>query len=61
MQKGKVKFYDESKGIGFIKDDAYPMVLSFHVTDLNTMTIQEEDRVSFEKRGLSAANISKID
>jgi cold shock protein len=61
MQKGKVKFYDESKGIGFIKDDSYPMALSFHVTDLNVMTIQEEDRVSYEKRGLSAANISKIE
>lgn len=63
MQTGKVKFFNESKGFGFIVDDNTGEEIFVHVTGLNGLTIRENDDVSFEvqegKRGLNAVNVKK--
>ena len=64
MQTGKVKFFNESKGFGFIVDDNTGEEIFAHVTGLNGLTIRENDDVSFEvqegKRGLNAVNVKKV-
>ena len=64
MQTGKVKFFNESKGFGFIVDDESNEEIFVHVTGLIAAVIRENDNVSFEvtegKRGLNAVNVRKI-
>jgi cold shock protein len=64
MQTGKVKFFNESKGFGFITDDESGQEIFVHVTALGGITLREEDRVSFDivegKRGLNADNVKKM-
>jgi cold shock protein len=64
MNTGTVKFFNESKGFGFITDDESGKDIFVHVTGLNGITIRENDRVSYEvqegKKGLNAARVSKI-
>lgn len=64
MQTGVVKFFNESKGFGFIVDDANGREIFVHITGLNGVTIRENDRVQFEvvdgKKGLNAVKVSKI-
>jgi cold shock protein len=63
MQTGKVKFFNESKGFGFIVDDNSGEEIFVHVTGLSGLTIRENDSVSFDvqegKRGLNAVNVKK--
>lgn len=60
MKKGTVKFFNETKGFGFIKEDNGPEIF-VHVTGLKT-EIRENDEVVFEieqgKKGLNAVNVS---
>jgi cold shock protein len=64
MQTGTVKFFNESKGFGFIVDDANGQDIFVHVTALGGTHIRENDKVSFDvvegKRGLNAENVSKL-
>lgn len=64
MQTGTVKFFNETKGFGFILDDASGQDIFVHATGLSSATIRQDDRVSFEtiegKRGLNAVNVKKI-
>ncbi len=64
MQTGVVKFFNESKGFGFIIDDESGQEIFVHVTALGGTHIRENDQVSFEivdgKRGLNAANVKKV-
>jgi len=61
---GKIKFFNESKGFGFIiseDNDEYFM----HITGINDgATLSENDEVSFDTeegdRGIKAVNISLI-
>lgn len=59
MQKGKVKFFNEAKGFGFIKTDNGEEVF-VHVTGVKE-EIREGDDVVFEvqdgKKGLNAVNV----
>ncbi|MCY7356612.1 MAG: cold shock domain-containing protein [Rudanella sp.] len=61
-QTGKVKFYNESKGYGFITPDAGGPDVFVHATGLIDQ-IGENDIVSFEvvegRKGLSAENVKK--
>jgi CspA family cold shock protein len=60
MKKGKVKFFNEAKGFGFIKEDGGQEIF-VHVTGLKE-EIRENDDVVFEveegKKGLNAINVS---
>jgi cold shock protein len=61
-QTGKVKFYNESKGFGFIVPDAGGPDVFVHATGLIDQ-VGENDIVSFDvvegRKGLSAANVKK--
>ncbi len=60
MNNGKVKFYDESKGFGFIKDADSPKEYFVHSSGLRD-SIKENDEVTFNleagKKGLNAVNV----
>jgi cold shock protein len=64
MQTGTVKFFNESKGFGFIVDDATGQDIFVHVTALGGTHIRENDKVSFDivegKRGLNAEGVAKL-
>ncbi|QQL51011.1 cold-shock protein [Mucilaginibacter ginkgonis] len=59
MNTGTVKFYNESKGFGFIKSEDGEEIF-VHVTGL-VDKIRENDSVTFEvkdgKKGLNAVNV----
>ncbi|MDR3706014.1 MAG: cold shock domain-containing protein [Paludibacteraceae bacterium] len=63
MNKGTVKFFNESKGFGFIKDSDSPKEYYVHATGL-TEPIKENDEVEFEvqesAKGLNAIRVKKI-
>lgn len=60
MNTGKVKFFNESKGYGFIKYDDSDQEIFVHVSGLID-EIREDDDVTFEvtegKRGLNAIDV----
>ncbi len=60
MKEGKVKFFNESKGFGFIKDNESNNEYFVHVTGLID-DIKEDDDVTFDlqegKKGLNAVNV----
>lgn len=60
MHTGIVKFFNNSKGFGFIKDDETSEEYFVHVTGLIDQ-IREEDKVTFEvqqgKKGLNAVQV----
>ena len=59
MKNGVVKFFNEAKGFGFIKEENGQEIF-VHVSGL-TETIRENDNVVFEtqegKKGLNAINV----
>lgn len=63
MNTGTIKFFNESKGYGFIKEDESEKEIFVHVTGLNE-EVQKDDRVEYEvvdgKKGLNAINVKKI-
>jgi CspA family cold shock protein len=60
MNKGTVKFYNESKGFGFIKDANSSKEYFVHSSGLKD-SIGENDEVTFDleegKKGLNAVNV----
>ncbi len=62
MKTGTVKFFDETKGFGFIIDDETGEEYFVHATGLID-DIHEGDKVSFElkegKKGLNAVNVKQ--
>ncbi|NEM96614.1 cold-shock protein [Pontibacter burrus] len=64
MKTGKVKFFIESKGFGFITEDETNEDFFVHVTGLNGLQIQQNDRVTFDtqegKKGINAVNVKRI-
>ncbi len=60
MNKGTVKFFNESKGFGFITDTETNKEYFVHVTGLID-EIKEGDEVEFElkegRKGLNAVNV----
>ena len=62
-KSGKIDFYNNDKGFGFIKENSTNEKYFFHVSSLSG-EILENDSVSFElekgPKGLNAVNINKI-
>ena len=60
MYKGTVKFFNESKGFGFIVDSSSNEEIFVHVTGLID-NIREGDKVTFNtergKRGMNAVDV----
>ena len=63
MHKGTVKFFNESKGFGFIKEEGTNKEHFVHVSGLID-EIREGDSVEFElqegKKGLNAVNVKVV-
>lgn len=63
MKTGIVKFFNDAKGFGFIRDDADGNELFVHLTGLIDRVIQN-DKVSFDviegRKGPNAINVKKI-
>ena len=63
MKVGKVKFFNNSKGFGFIKDNETNEEHFVHVSGLIDQ-IKEDDEVNFElqegKKGLNAVNVKLV-
>jgi cold shock protein len=62
MSNGTVKFYDTTRGFGFIADADSSEEYFVHSTGLND-TIKKDDTVTFEltqgKKGLNAINVKR--
>ncbi|MFY2557910.1 cold-shock protein [Corallococcus terminator] len=66
MQTGTVKFFNETKGFGFITPDEGGTDVFVHFSAINpdAKTLRENDKVEFEveqgKKGTMAANVRLI-
>ncbi|MBL7883514.1 MAG: cold shock domain-containing protein [Bacteroidia bacterium] len=62
MKTGTVKFFNVSKGFGFITEDGSGQEVFVHATGLVDQ-VRDGDKVTFEeqegKRGLNAVNVKK--
>ena len=62
MQKGTIKFFNESKGFGFITPADGGNDVFVHVTGLRDK-VSENDQVTYEvengRKGLTAVNVSR--
>ena len=60
MKEGTVKFFNESKGYGFIKDNETENEYFVHVSEL-VDRVKDNDKVTFElkegRKGLNAVNV----
>jgi len=63
MKKGTVKFFNESKGFGFVTEDETGTEYFVHVSGLID-EIREDDKVEFElkegRKGLNAVNVKVV-
>lgn len=63
MKTGVVKFFNETKGFGFIKIDGENTEVFVHVSGLQDR-IQQNDKVKFQveagKKGENAINVSLV-
>ncbi|SRR5690606_31436261 len=63
LRKGKVSFFNDTKGFGFIRDSVTQESIFVHINNLSE-PVGENDLVAFEvqkgPRGLNAVNVKKI-
>ncbi|HBK88680.1 MAG: cold shock domain-containing protein [Cyclobacteriaceae bacterium] len=61
MKEGTVKFFNEAKGFGFIKEEGTGTEYFVHISGLLVDTIKQNDAVTFEvkegKKGLNAVDV----
>lgn len=62
--EGTVKFFNESKGFGFIKNNETGKDIFVHVSGLNGEALNEGDQVEYEeeegKKGMTATKVRVI-
>lgn len=62
---GTVKFFNESKGFGFITNEDTGRDIFVHISNLNGLVLNEGDRVSYEevegRKGMVAAQVQIIE
>ncbi len=63
MKKGTVKFFNEAKGFGFVKETATNEEFFVHVSGL-VDKVHENDAITFEvtqgRKGLNAVNVRLV-
>ncbi|MBP6127107.1 MULTISPECIES: cold-shock protein [unclassified Flavobacterium] len=61
MQTGTVKFFNETKGFGFITNEDTGKDIFVHATGINVENLNEGDRVSYEeeegRKGIVATKV----
>lgn len=61
---GKVKFFNGSKGFGFITNDDTSKDIFVHVSNLNGLELKDGDNVQYDeaegRKGKVAVNVKKI-
>jgi CspA family cold shock protein len=64
MQQGTVKFFNESKGFGFITPSDGGQDIFVHASGIKSGDLHEKDSVSYDvengKKGLNAVNVKVI-
>ncbi len=64
MNNGTVKFFNDSKGFGFITPDDGGKDVFVHVNGLDGITINEGDKVTYEveegRKGLNAVRVNVV-
>ena len=64
MSTGKVKFFNQSKGFGFIVPDDGGKDLFVHITAVESGELHDDDAVEYEvgegQKGPMAINVKKI-
>ena len=65
MRTGKVKFFNESKGYGFITDEETGKDIFVHASGMSIESLNEGDSVSYEeeegRKGKVAAQVAIIE
>ena len=65
MRTGKVKFFNESEGYGFITDDETGKDIFVHASGMSIESLNEGDSVSYEeeegRKGKVAAQVAIIE
>lgn len=64
MKQGTVKFFNQTKGFGFVREDDSQEEYFVHVTGLID-EVRENDKITFElkegKKGMNAVNVRLVD
>jgi len=64
MNNGTVKFFNETKGFGFITPDDGGKDVFVHVNGLQVSSIDEGDKVAYDveegRKGLNAVNVTLV-
>nr|WP_297307585.1 cold shock domain-containing protein [uncultured Flavobacterium sp.] len=65
MRTGKVKFFNESKGFGFITDDQTGNDIFVHISGIKSRELRDGDSVSYVesegKKGTIASEVVVLD
>ena len=64
IMTGTVKFYNDSKGFGFITNEETGKDIFVHVSNLNGVELREGDKVEYDeeegRKGMVAANVQVL-